>query len=365
MLVIGYGAIFAFGYASTEFPPNTAGSELANLPARWDTGWYVGIADGGYRATGPDSRYPNIVFFPAYPLALRAVTTLIHARHRPFVFEWAGVCLSIGFFVCASIYLFRLALEHHHLSPTQGMMAVALLAAYPFAVFYGAVYTESLFLLTVLATFYHAHRNQPLRGSLWGLLAGLTRPTGMLVSVPLAVMLWQRESSKGTRPSITAFAPALAPLIGAALYSAFLYSLVGNPLAWMQAQHQWGRTGYAVWMDIAQLHAITTIPAAELYLRDHLNVVLNGSAIVFVVLLLPLVTVRLGWPATLFVLISILPGLSFGGLMSMGRFTAVIFPVFLALASIRSQTICWICLITFSLGQAFVSSMFFTWRSIY
>ena len=118
-------------------------------------------------------------------------------------------------------------------------------------------------------------------------------------------------------------------------------------------------------MDIAQLHAITTIPAAELYLRDHLNVVLNGSAIVFVVLLLPLVTVRLGWPATLFVLISILPGLSFGGLMSMGRFTAVIFPVFLALASIRSQTICWICLITSSLGQAFVSSMFFTWRSIY
>jgi len=53
-----------------------------------------------------------------------------------------------------------------------------LLAAFPFAYFFGALYTESLFLLLALLAFYAIERQK------WGLaacmafVAGATRPTG-------------------------------------------------------------------------------------------------------------------------------------------------------------------------------------------
>src|SRR5512140_1084197 len=43
----------------------------------WDTGWYVGIADGGY-ASGPiGPGQVNTVFFPLYPLLMRWTGKLV------------------------------------------------------------------------------------------------------------------------------------------------------------------------------------------------------------------------------------------------------------------------------------------------
>ena len=57
----------------------------------------------------------------------------------------------------------------------------------PFSAFYGAVYTESLFLLATALTFWDAARQRWWRVALWGLLAGLVRPNGLLLCLPLAV----------------------------------------------------------------------------------------------------------------------------------------------------------------------------------
>jgi hypothetical protein len=65
-----------------------------------------------------------------------------------------------------------------------------LLVSYPFAVFYGAPYTEGLFLLASVAAFYactHARWGAVLG---WGLLAGLTRPNGVLLAPALALLVF-------------------------------------------------------------------------------------------------------------------------------------------------------------------------------
>src|SRR6185436_18861557 len=90
-------------------------------------------------------------------------------------------------FFGALVYLYCFAREMLGDDGEAGA-AVWLLATFPFALFFGAVYTESLFLLGAVGTFYHFRRREFLRAGAWGLLVGLTRPPGCFVSVPLAIL---------------------------------------------------------------------------------------------------------------------------------------------------------------------------------
>ena len=85
-----------------------------------------------------------------------------------------------------SIYLSRLSrlLAGAHAAAT----APLLLAAYPFAVFFNAPYTEALFLLGAVGAFYHFHRERWVAASLFGLLVGL-QPSERLLRVGAAGVL--------------------------------------------------------------------------------------------------------------------------------------------------------------------------------
>ena len=76
MFAIGYLAVFMIGYANGRAPLRHFTNELLNLPVRWDAGWYLGIALNGYDydANARPTAQQNVAFFPAYPMAMRAVT---------------------------------------------------------------------------------------------------------------------------------------------------------------------------------------------------------------------------------------------------------------------------------------------------
>ena len=164
---IGFLALAIIGYAPHTPPFRIYENELRNLPARWDTGWYLGVAIEGYR-WNPRSmdRQQNIAFFPMYPMLMR-YTSLFVARDK----LWAGVIISMVSFFFASIYLFRLARQM--IGGEAAGFAVALVATYPFALFYSAAYTESLFLLTIVAACYHFERDELWQAGLWGLHRGI------------------------------------------------------------------------------------------------------------------------------------------------------------------------------------------------
>ena len=102
-------------------------------------------------------------------------------------FALGGTLISLGAFFGALVYLYRLARDILD-NEDAARGAVWLLATFPFALFYGAVYSESLFLLGAVAAFYHFRRCEYVPAGAWGLLVGLTRPPGCLVSVPLAIL---------------------------------------------------------------------------------------------------------------------------------------------------------------------------------
>ena len=74
MFFVGYLAIFLLGWGKGAPPYRDFDNELFNLPLRWDAGWYLQIAIHGYtyvHRTGATEQQ-NIVFFPAYPMLVRA-----------------------------------------------------------------------------------------------------------------------------------------------------------------------------------------------------------------------------------------------------------------------------------------------------
>jgi hypothetical protein len=54
-----------------------------------------------------------------------------------------------------------------------------------------------------------------------------------------------------------------------------------------------------------------------------------------------------------------------GGVLSMGRLTSTLFPVFLALAVTASPRTITALVIAFAAGQGLAAAIFFTWRPLY
>ncbi len=148
--------------------------------AKWDSFWYLDIAQNGYSFKGPE-KLSNIVFFPFYPLLIWAVSFLAGGN-----FVLAGWILSCLFVFLALFYFFKLVKEFHpEINP---YLPLVFLLIFPTAFFLNAIYTESLFLFLSLATFYYGLNKKFLLGGIFGLLASLTRVTGILLFIPL---LWE------------------------------------------------------------------------------------------------------------------------------------------------------------------------------
>jgi hypothetical protein len=66
-----------------------------------------------------------------------------------------------------------------------------------------------------------------------------------------------------------------------------------------------------------------------------------------------------------FVLVNLVPAVASGGLMSVGRFTSTLYPLFFALAvSIREQHLPgWV--VGFGVLQGLLAVLFFTWRPLF
>lgn len=366
VLVVGLMAVYAVGYPEGRAPIRVAEGEVGNLPARFDAGWYLTIATHGYEYfPNRVDRQQNLVFFPAFP-TLMYWGSLLVARQV----LWSGTLVSMLAFAWAARYLYRLAREM--MDDDRAAVAVALIATYPFAVFYSAAYTEALFLLAMLGAWYHVRRDERWAGFAWGLLAGLTRPNGCLLSIPLALLVlapyWAqgrlRRPPGGWASLVDRLMVAAAPGIGMLLYSAYVYEVTGDPFMWIRLQAAWGRQNVGVvpflageWQSVTQQgaqYATSNVP-------DFLNILAAGLVAASVV---P-VWRRFGVaPATLLAL-NVLPSLASGGWLSVGRATSVLFPVFLWLADalpVRHRSAA----VAVCAGlQVFAAILFFTWRPLF
>jgi hypothetical protein len=213
-----------------------------------------------------------------------------------------------------------------------------------------------------VAAFFHFERQEWRRAALWGLLSGMVRPNGALLAIPLAILAARTWHVGALRRSPPAFWLALAaPAAGLFAYAVFIRQLTGRFFAWSDVQAAWGRTYQVttwVGLELTRMteHGIISYPEnAPLTL-------LNGAAALMAVRLLWRVGSALGLSYVVFVLVNLLPAIVSGGLMSVGRFTSTLFPLFFALALVvpERQLTGWI--VMFSVLQGLFAALFFTWR---
>lgn len=374
-------AYFAMAAIGVPRPIHPMMSEpLADLPARWDAGWYGDIAMFGYDLDVNFSRERNIAFFPAFPALMRILGPSFGSKSASVPREqkmgrtiWAGVFISLCAFFLALYYFVRLASEL--LGPERGAGAALLLATYPFAYFYNAPYTEALFLLCIVAAAYHFRRQQFLIAGAWGLVAGLTRPNGFLLSVPLGLLAiarygeCRRAQNSAARSSelfrlARGLTAAAMPVVGMLAFTAHLHTITGVWFAWSRSHAAWGRSyGGLVPVNrgLERLQWDGIVSVAFDYPYD----TLNSLAAAFAVVMVWPIARRVGAPWAIFTVAAIVPPILAGGSLSLGRMTSTLFPIFLALAAILPPRAIPMWAAAFAIMQGLCAALFFTWRELY
>lgn len=212
--------------------------------ARWDSEWYLLIAERGYGADDAFLALPvayrrgdDAGFFPLYPMLVRGLAALGPSTLL------AGVLVA-NLALLAALALLREMTRRDHGEVIAGR-AVWILLAFPTSFFLSAVYAESLLLATLLGSIALARAGRPLLAGICAALCVLSKPTGLLVLVPLVIELWPdrgaptasgRSVGKRALRLAAATAPAAAALAGWALACQAIY---GDVAPFLARQARW------------------------------------------------------------------------------------------------------------------------------
>jgi hypothetical protein len=290
--------------------------------ARWDSVFFIRIARHGYDTA-------SAAFYPLYPGLVALFGRIFGGQY-----VLGGVVVSLGACLGAFALLYRLAEEK--LGAAGAYRAVLYLAVFPTAVFLGAVYSESLYLLLCVGAFVLAERRLFLAAGAVAGLAILTRVTGVALLPALALVAW---------PDRRALARLTVAIPVAAVYPVVLWQQLGDPWRFWGAQDLWhrhlskaGPLG-GIWDGIAALWRSTPSGAAPQH-----ALAVNVEGLVFLGLFLALTVVawrRFGAAYGLFATLSLALPLSLPSsrwpLLSLPRFGLAVFPFFLALAWVGSR----------------------------
>lgn len=247
------------------------------LDSRFDSLWYVQIAEDGYD-TGmvghhPDlhSTLPNLPFFPLYPGLIAAVAAI-----TPFSTPVAALIVSglAGLAAAWGIY----AVGAHLASRRVGLLLVGLWAVLPHAIVQNMAYTETVFTALVAWTLYALLRRQWLAAGLLCLVTGLSRPTATTVAaaVGLTALVAIVRRQDGWRPWAAA---ALSPL-GYLGYLAWIGHRVGRADGYFHMQE----TRWKISFDggVSTLKTLKQVLTEPSPLALYTSTLLMGLAVVLI-----------------------------------------------------------------------------------
>jgi hypothetical protein len=298
----------------------------------WDSSWYMRIAQEGYAFT--PGQQSSVAFFPLYPLLIRAVQTL-----GPDVYQ-SGVLITL---LCGPLALILFALWARGRSDEEtALRAGLLMACYPFTFyFYGAMYSDALFVLLVIAAFLLLERGLLLPAVLVAAVATAARPVAPAVVVGLLVRRLEWKHARGEKWTAVDFLPVLAGL-GFGCYMLFLWHKFGDPFAFVKVQGAPGwdqQPGWHSWLKVSWFERVILNPTDK---REAFRLAAHAFFTLLALALVWPTRKLLGWGYAVYVLAIVgLPAWSTKDFMGMGRYLLSSFPVFLTAAMLLRQRPLW------------------------
>lgn len=283
--------------------------------SNWDGNHYLSIAQNGYLGF-------QYAFFPLYPLLIRILSFLTQN------YLLSAIIISlVSTFLSIKIFYRLVSLEFNK---EVAFESTSFLLIFPTSFFLLTAYTEGLFLLLAVSTFYFIKKDNLMLATLFAALATATRFAGIALSFALLSYAISRFGFKKSWFVIFSF----SGLIG---YSIFQLVQIGDPFYFIEAQKHWQRSfaipGLGFWETVKSYFTIPGfLNSYPMPLVDLIFSIFGVGMVLRSIRFLPS-------HYALYAIISILIPLTTPSLSSMPRFLLPIFPIFIALSLIKNERV--------------------------
>lgn len=332
------------------------GARAVDISQRWDSYWFLNIARNGYKYYGPQDqgnkdeafeRETNITPFPLYPLLIKGLSPLCRKD-----LSKTGLFISLYSFLGLCFLLYRYVQRRE--GEEIAARSLLYLALYPTAFIYQAIYSESLFLLLIVLAFFEAQRGRFLSSGCAGMLASMTRISGVLLAPCLLVDFFDQAPPGKKRAGLfKGLAAATLTGLGLINYFLYLYKLTGDPWAYFTAQQGWVKHTVWPWMGLMGMFSPDQPPA------------LSYMHLITVLFFVPLVIIswkKLPRSEALFFTLGTIFPLCSSNLMGLPRYLMVMFPAFILLARLGKNNAVHTSLVSiFSLLQGVILWSWLSW----
>ena len=284
----------------------------------WDASWYLRIIESGYEHLP----WESMRFFPLLPLLAKVLHPLLGARLALLVVVNLAA-LSAG------VLLERLARYETGGDRALASRAAWFLAFLPPAFVLAMGYAEALLILFSIAMFLALRRQRWGWAIAMGLLAGLSRPLGVLLCIPAVIEAARDVRRARTGERVLRLGASVAPGVGGLVYLGWSWIAHGDPFRPLRLQQEYDRRG-------GFENPVTRLVEAARQLLDGADL---GSGLHFpwaIGFLVLLVICFRRWPASYgaFAAAVLLVALSASNLDSLERYGLSAFPLILALAGV-------------------------------
>ena len=214
----------------TNLTPGFSLTNLFNIWTNFDGDLYLRLAQ--YHYSSPLTSMAQ-AFLPFYPWLIR-VTNIFGS------YLFSALFISHLSFILALFFLWKLL----HLDYPKKLVdtTILLILMFPTALFFGSVYTESLFLLMSVLTFYSIRKGNFFLGCFFAMFAAITRITGIFLWPAIMVELWLRYGKDLKRTFNPETIWLLLPPLGLLAFLRFqliktnnvFFFFTSQPLFWCQ-----------------------------------------------------------------------------------------------------------------------------------
>lgn len=328
--LIVIAAILAINFLPL-FSNNFLGGGFKNYPknpyilswGNFDGEHYLAIAYVGYKGL-------EQAFFPVYPILMRAMATPFGVEI--FNLTIAGIIISNLAFFLSLFFLYKLV--KIDFNEDISWLTIILLMVFPTSFYFGAVYTESLYLLLIVLSFYFARKKNWPFAALIGAIASATRVFGVLLLPALLIEAWQQKESPKKF-----FWIFLIPT-GLVCYMLYQWVTVGDPFAFYRLQLIVGpqhQSGVILLPQVIYryINILTTMDFRNTLYPIILIELLVGISFFLLPIYGYFKKIRLSYLFFAF-LSFIIPTIQ-GSFSSLPRYVLVLFPSFIALAIVIEQ----------------------------